>query len=135
MSQHHLRILVVDDDRDAADALGRLLKRHGHDVMVAYTGPVGLYAAKAWLPEAVICDIRLPGLDGYGVVRELRRDPATARARMIAITGYGDEEYRRQSSAAGFDAHLTKPADPDVLRELLAPTQPVHPRVAGLSPT
>jgi CheY-like chemotaxis protein len=68
----------------------------------------------------VLCDIGLPGLDGYGVARELRQDPATAKARMIAVTGYGSEDDRQRSRAAGFDAHLTKPADPTKLRELLA---------------
>jgi CheY-like chemotaxis protein len=133
MSRHHVRILVVEDDRDVADTLGRLLKRHGHDVMVAYTGRVGLYAARAWLPEAVIRHIRLPGLDGYGVVRELRRDPATAGARMIAITSYGDEEHWSQSCAAGFDAHLTQPADPDLLCELLARSGSGNPPAEGSS--
>jgi CheY-like chemotaxis protein len=88
--------------------------------MVAFTGRVGLYAAWAWLPEALIRHIRLPGLDGYGVVRELRRDPATAGARMIVITGYGDDAHRSKSCAAGFDPHLTEPADPELLCELLA---------------
>jgi CheY-like chemotaxis protein len=134
MSQHHLRILVVEDDRDVADMLGQLLRLYGHDVVVTYTGPSGLKAAETWLPEAVICDIGLPGIDGYAVVRELRRNPATAGARMIAVTGYDSTEHRRRSSTAGFDAHLTKPTDPDALRELLAPTGPVNPPAEGSSP-
>ena len=70
----------------------------------------------------MLCDIGLPGLDGYGVARALRQDPATAAARMIAVTGYGGDENRRRSQEAGFDAHLTKPADPAALQDLLART-------------
>ena len=69
---------------------------------------------------SVLCDIGLPGLDGFGVARELRRNPATAKARMIAVTGYGGDEDRLRTREAGFDAHLTKPADPTALHELLA---------------
>jgi CheY-like chemotaxis protein len=115
-----LRILVVEDNRDAADSLRLLLELYGYDVVVAYTGPAGVETAKQWRPEVVLCDIGLPGLDGYGVVRELRRYPATARTRMIAVTGYGDAQDRERSQEAGFDAHLTKPANPLALQELLA---------------
>jgi PAS domain S-box-containing protein len=115
-----LRILVVEDNPDAALSLRLLLELYGYDVAVAATGPAGVETARAWGPDVVLCDIGLPGLDGYGVVRELRRDPATARARVIAITGYGGEEERERSRAAGFDAHLTKPADPTLLQQLLA---------------
>jgi CheY-like chemotaxis protein len=120
MTQHALRILVVEDTQDAAESLAMLLRLDGHDVAVAYTGPAGVEAAKACEPHVVICDLGLPGLDGYGVAREVRRHPATARALVIALTGYGDPEHRKRSRAAGFDAHLTKPADLDTLRELLA---------------
>jgi CheY-like chemotaxis protein len=115
-----LRVLVVEDNRDAADSLRLLLELYGYDVTVAYTGPAGVEAAKRWQPDVVLCDIGLPGLDGYEVARELRRHPSTARARMIAVTGYGGDQERARSRAAGFDAHLTKPADPTALHELLA---------------
>jgi two-component system CheB/CheR fusion protein len=120
MSQHCLRILVVEDNRDTADSLAMLLRLDGHDVAVAYTGPAGVQAARACEPDVLICDLGLPGLDGYGVVREVRRHPATAWALAIALTAYGDDENRRRSRAAGFDAHLTKPADFDALQGLLA---------------
>ena len=119
-----LRVLVVEDNRDAADSLKMMLEVFGYAVVVAYTGPSGVDAAKEWKPDVVVCDIGLPGLDGYGVARELRRIPATATARMIAVTGYGGEDDRRQSREAGFDAHLTKPADPTALQDLLAQTGP-----------
>jgi CheY-like chemotaxis protein len=117
-----LRILVVEDNRDAADSLRLLLALYGHDVTVAYTGPAGVATAQEWKPDVVVCDIGLPGLDGFGVVRALRQDPATAKARMIAVTGYGGDEDRLKAREAGFDAHLVKPADPAALRELLAVT-------------
>jgi CheY-like chemotaxis protein len=117
-----LRVLVVEDNRDAADSLQMLLEVFGYEVSVAYTGPDGVAAAKEMRPDAVVCDIGLPGLSGYEVARALRRHPATAKARMIAVTGYGGEDDRRQSREAGFDAHLTKPADPTALQELLAHT-------------
>jgi CheY-like chemotaxis protein len=115
-----LRILVVEDNTDAADSLRMLLEAYGYDVAVAYTGPDGVRAAEASRPEVVICDIGLPGMDGYRVAQALRGNPATAAARLIALTGYGQEEDRRRAKDAGFDGHLTKPADPAVLRALLA---------------
>jgi PAS domain S-box-containing protein len=114
-----LRVLVVEDNRDAADTLRVLLELYGYEVTVAHTGPAGVQTAKAWRPDVVLCDIGLPGMDGYGVVRELRRHPATAQARMIAVTGYGSDQDRERSQEAGFDAHLTKPADPTALQALL----------------
>ena len=114
-------MLVVEDNRDAADSLKLLLELFGYEVTVSYTGPSGVKAAKAWRPDVVLCDIGLPGgMSGYDVARILRDDPTTAMARMIAVTGYGDDEDRRRSQEAGFDAHLTKPADPSTLQELLA---------------
>jgi CheY-like chemotaxis protein len=102
MTQHALRILVVEDNRDSADSLAMLLRLDGHEVTVAYTGPAGVEAAKACEPHVVICDLGLPGLEGYGVAREVRRHQATARALVIALTGYGDAKHRRRSRAAGF---------------------------------
>jgi PAS domain S-box-containing protein len=114
------RILVVEDSKDAAESLRLLLELLGHEVRVAYTGPQGVAAAKVWRPDIVLCDIGLPGLDGYGVARELRLNPTTARARLLALTGYGQDEDRRRSREAGFDYHLVKPADPEELQRLLA---------------
>jgi CheY-like chemotaxis protein len=118
-----LRVLVVEDNRDAAESLRLLLQTFGHEVAVAHSGTDGVRAAKRWHPDAVVCDIGLPGLDGYGVVGELRRDPSTAGARAIAVTGYGAEEDRRRALRAGFDLHLTKPVDPDALQEAFAPAE------------
>jgi CheY-like chemotaxis protein len=114
-----LRILIVEDNRVAADSLRVLLELLGHEVTVAYSGPEGVTAARACQPEIVLCDIGLPGMDGFGVAKELRRDSTTAKARLIAITAYGQEEDFRRSREAGFDYHLVKPADPEELEKLL----------------
>jgi two-component system CheB/CheR fusion protein len=113
------RVLIVEDNQDTAESLRMLLEVHGHEVAVATTGPAGVRAALDWRPDVVLCDIGLPGLDGYGVARELRRNPATAGLLLVAVTGYGREEDRLRSREAGFDHHLTKPVDPAELQPLL----------------
>jgi PAS domain S-box-containing protein len=89
-----LRILVVEDNQDAADSLRILLELFGYEVAVAYTGPAGVQTAEEWHPDVVLCDIGLPGMSGYEVADALRRNPKTAKARMIAVTGYGGEQGR-----------------------------------------
>lgn len=118
-SADHLRVVVIEDNRDSAESLRMLLTLLGHDVAVAYSGPDGVAAAVRHRPDVVISDIGLPGLDGYGVARELRHHPATSGARLIAVTGYGTEDDRRRVQEAGFDHHLVKPADPQTLEGLL----------------
>ena len=105
------RVLVVEDNRDAADSLRLLLGLYGYVVAVAYSGHDGVRAAQQCRPDVVLCDIGLPGLDGYGVARKLRGNPATAQARLIAVTAYGRDEDRRRSHEAGFEQHLVKPVD------------------------
>jgi PAS domain S-box-containing protein len=109
------RVLVVEDNEDAAESVRTLLELLGHEVVVAHSGPAGVSLAVSWRPDVILCDIGLPGLDGYAVVGELRRNPLTAQARVIAITGYGTEADRLRARQAGFDLHLTKPVDPDEL--------------------
>jgi CheY-like chemotaxis protein len=118
----HLRILVVEDNPDAAESLRRLLRLHGHEVSVAVNGVDGVAEARRSHPDAVVCDIGLPGMDGYAVASALRGDPETARARLIAVTGYGRAEDRARALSSGFDEHIVKPADPDVLLSKLAVT-------------
>jgi CheY-like chemotaxis protein len=108
-------VLVVEDNRDAADSLRLLLEVSGYEVTVAYSGPTGLEAATRELPDVVICDIGLPGLDGFGVARALRQNPGTRAARLIAVTGYGQPADRERALEAGFDEHLVKPVDPETL--------------------
>ena len=114
-----LRILVVEDNADAADTLRDLLELFGHEVEVAYSGSQGLEAAHQFRPEVVLCDIGLPGMDGYAVARRLREDPETASSRLVALTGYGRDEDRQLAEEAGFDLHLVKPVAPDELRQHL----------------
>ena len=114
-----MRIVIIEDNQESADSLRALLEVLGHEVRVAYTGPEGVQVADEWRPDVVICDIGLPGLDGYGVAEELQRRSVRSSARLIAITGYGTEEVRLRAMKAGFHHHLTKPADPVVLVKLL----------------
>jgi CheY-like chemotaxis protein len=115
------RVLVVDDNRDAAQTAARLLKLAGHDVRTAYTGAAGLEVARAFRPGVILCDIGLPGgMSGYDVARAVRQDSELSSAYLIAVTGYGREEDHREAQAAGFALHLTKPVDCDKLYDILA---------------
>jgi len=114
------RVLVVEDHLDTSETLRDLLELSGFEVEIAGSGTDGVAAARQFHPDVVLCDLGLPGMDGYEVASTLRRDPATAAARLIALTGYGGEEDRRRSLEAGFDVHLTKPVDPGLLRRLLS---------------
>jgi signal transduction histidine kinase/CheY-like chemotaxis protein len=114
------RILVVEDNADAAATMRDFLELSGHEVELASSGTEGVKAAREFHPEIVLCDLGLPGMDGYQVAAALRQDPDTASAKLIAVTGYGRDEDRRKSKEAGFDQHLTKPVDPAQLRRLLA---------------
>lgn len=113
------RILLVDDHRDSARTLARLLTVLGHEVEVRHDGAAAVAAAREYLPEVVLLDIGLPGKDGYQVARELRADAAFARTVLIALTGYGSAEDRQLSREAGFNAHLVKPVDLKALTEAL----------------
>ena len=115
-----LRVLIVEDSRDAVQTLQELLQSIGYEVAVASTGPEGLEAALQFRPNVVLCDIGLPGLDGYQMAIRLKQQPASGSTRLIAVTGYGGAEDRRRAQEAGFDHHLTKPVDLDELESLLA---------------
>ena len=114
------RILVVDDNRDAAESLGLLLETMGHEVRVAHAGEEGLLAMRAFAPMVVLLDIGMPDMDGYEVARRIRSEEGSGRAVLVAITGWGQDEDRRRAREAGFDHHLTKPVDPAELQKLLA---------------
>ena len=118
------RVLVVDDNADSADSLALLLRLKGYEVKVAYDGLGALHTAGSVHPEVVLLDIGLPGLDGYQVAGRLRRRRRTATALLLALTGYGREEDQLRSLEAGFDHHLTKPVDPQVIYDLLALPRP-----------
>jgi PAS domain S-box-containing protein len=114
------RVLVVDDNRDAADSLSLLLEVMGHPVRTAHDGPSALAAAREFRPELVLLDIGMPGMDGLAVAGRLRAMPESAEAVVVAVTGWGQEADRRRTREAGFDRHLVKPVEPESLRALLA---------------
>jgi len=116
------RLLIVDDNRDAADSLAMLLEFEGHDVRTAYTGQQAIETAQSFKPEIVVLDLGLPDLSGYEVAQHMRSDPGLGQVRLIALTGWGQDEHRRRALEAGFDHHLTKPVDPDQLQALLRGT-------------
>jgi signal transduction histidine kinase/CheY-like chemotaxis protein len=113
------RVLVIEDNLDAGETLRDLLELDGYIVQLAPSGQEGLAIGRQFHPEVVLCDLGLPGMNGFDVANALRHDPATAGTHLIAVTGYGSEEDRRHSQEAGFDLHLTKPVDPGELRRLL----------------
>jgi two-component system CheB/CheR fusion protein len=113
-------VLVVDDNVDAAESLAILLRTQGHEVRTARDGPTALQEAGVFLPEVILLDIGLPRMDGYEVARRLREQEGLKKARLVALTGHGQEEDRRKAFEVGFDAHLVKPADLAELQEVLA---------------
>jgi PAS domain S-box-containing protein len=114
------RILVVDDNRDSVESLGMLLRLFGNDVRTVQDGRLALEAAAAYCPDVILLDIGLPGLDGLEVCRRLRARTEKGQPLIVALTGYGQEEDRRRSEKAGFDAHMVKPVDLEALQELLS---------------
>ncbi len=115
-----LKVLVVEDNIDAAESLATLLRLWSHDVSVVHDGRTALEAAREQQPEVVLLDIGLPGLDGYQVARRLRDELHLDHALLVAMTGYGQPEDRRRSQEAGIQYHFVKPVEPLVLRNLLA---------------
>jgi signal transduction histidine kinase len=113
------RILVVDDNRDAADSLAMLLGFDGYEVRTAYTGKAALAMATTFRPQVCILDLGLPDLSGYEVARHVRQTPGLESSRLIAVTGWGQDEHRQRALEAGFDHHLTKPVDAAQLGRLL----------------
>ncbi|MGV3571642.1 MAG: hybrid sensor histidine kinase/response regulator [Ramlibacter sp.] len=108
-----LRVLLAEDNLDAAETLKMLLELSGYEVALAHSGPDAVAAARSQRPDVLLCDIGLPGMSGYEVARTLRADPAFAGTLLVAVTGYGTEQDRRAASEAGFDRHFAKPVDPD----------------------
>jgi PAS domain S-box-containing protein len=115
-----LRVLIVDDNRDAAESLARLLQMSGHDVLTVTNGAAAVAHAASTLPDAVLLDIGMPGMDGYEVARRLRELPGADTLQIIAMTGYGTPEDRRRSTESGIDHHLVKPLDFAHLERLLS---------------
>jgi CheY-like chemotaxis protein len=114
-----VRVLVVDDNRDAAESLAELVELFGHEAVIALDGPTAVAHAAALRPEVILCDIGLPGMDGYEVARSIRAVHDGA-VRLVALSGYAQPEDVRRAADAGFDEHVAKPADPARLERLLA---------------
>lgn len=114
-----LRVLVIEDNTDAADSAHMVLTLLGYESAVAYTGPGGLEKARSWQPQVIVCDIGLPGLDGYQLATTFRQEPATAKSLLIAVTGYADVDSSKRAFAAGFHHYLAKPVDWPELQRIL----------------
>jgi len=122
------RVLLVDDNADAAQTLATMLILHGMDVRVAFGGKEGLRVAEEWHPEAAVVDIGMPHFNGYELCRRIREQPWGEHVLLIACTGWGQTEDRQRARAAGFDAHLVKPIQPDDLLRYISSTteRPAH---------
>ena len=119
------RVLIVDDNEDAAETLRQLIEALGTgEVRTAANGPDALAAAARLRPDIVLLDLSMPGMDGYELARRMRAEAWGKEALLVALTGWGQEQHRRRSKEAGFDHHLTKPADPDALRAVLRRSSP-----------
>jgi CheY-like chemotaxis protein len=115
-----LRILLADDNVDAVELMREILELDGHQVAVAGNGLAAIETAESFLPDLAFLDIGMPGLNGYEVARRLRAMPALGAARLVAVTGWGTQEDRARSEAAGFDGHLTKPVELDALMTFIS---------------
>jgi CheY-like chemotaxis protein len=120
----HKRILLADDNRDAAESLAIILRLEGHEVELAHDGVAALQLFAEKRPDVALLDIGMPKTNGYDVAKQIRASPAGRDVLLVAITGWAQDSDRAQSRAAGFDHHLTKPVEPDTLIELLAPRPP-----------
>lgn len=119
-SERQFRVLIIDDNRDAANSLHVILRMWGYDCRVAYDGLTGLEAARVYLPDCLVLDINMPRMDGLSVARQVRRHPGLERTKLIALTAYSDAHYSERIRQAGFDHHLIKPADLTELQRILA---------------
>jgi CheY-like chemotaxis protein len=117
------RILVVDDNRDAADTLAALLRKLGNEIKTANNGPTALEAIQAFSPSVVLLDLGMPGMSGYEVARRARDLPGGQECILVAVTGWGQQDDRRRTKEAGFDHHLVKPVEIAVLQDLISEIQ------------
>jgi len=113
------KVLVVDDNRDAAETLALVLGMFGHELLVGHTGREAIELGSRERPDAIILDIGMPDMTGYETARRIRREAWGRKTFLLAITGWGQEDDKEAARAAGFDGHLTKPVDPDQVELLL----------------
>ena len=116
----YLRVLVVDDNVDAAKLMAMLVKAAGHDTQTAHDGPTAVQAALDYRPDVMLLDIGLPKMNGYEVAKRIRKEPVLEHVVLVAMTGYGQEDDRKRSLEAGFNHHLVKPGDFKDVRAILA---------------
>jgi CheY-like chemotaxis protein len=114
-----MKVMVVDDNTDAATSLGMLVELLGHDVRTAFGGEEALEVAGAFHPEVVLMDLGMPGMDGFEACRQMRDQPWGTKMTVVAVTGWGQAEARRQTTLAGFDQHLVKPVSPALIASTL----------------
>jgi CheY-like chemotaxis protein len=114
--------LIADDNVDSAELLARLLVMLGHQTLIVHDGLEAVAAAKSFRPDAALLDIGMPRLNGYEVARRIRCDPACGSMKLIAMTGWGQEEDKRRAMEAGFDHHLTKPMEISAIEQILSTT-------------
>jgi len=114
------RVLVIEDNVDAADSLREVLEMWRHTVVVAYSGSDGIAKARSFRPEVVFCDIGLPEMDGYQVAQAMRSDPGLRKAKLVALTGYASPDDVVRSREAGFSAHFAKPPNLEAIEGVLA---------------
>lgn len=119
LPQTRRRILVVDDNVDSAESMAMMLELSGHDVATAHDGLAAVELAKAFRPHVALLDIGMPKLDGYEAARSIRQQSWGQKMKLVALTGWGQQEDKRRSREAGFDAHLVKPIDFGALEELV----------------
>ena len=120
ISSARRRVLIVDDNRDAAESLGMLLEMDNCSVSLAYDGMQALEALDTFKPDLALLDIGMPGMDGYELARRIRATPMGGKVLLVALTGWGQADDKRRATDAGFDEHLTKPVDPEMLARLIA---------------
>jgi CheY-like chemotaxis protein len=130
---HPRRVLVVDDNQDAADMLAVVVEKFGHEVRVAYDGEQAIAVAGGFQPEIILMDLGMPKLDGYAAARHIRRQSWGQEVLLVALSGWGQDGHKKQAKEAGFDHHLVKPADATQLRQLLANAIPTPDRSPATS--
>ena len=127
-NERSLRVLVVDDNRDVAQSMGKMLEMLGHDVRVEYAGASAIQASKTFTPDVVLLDIGMPGMNGYDVCRTIKEDRALRNTVVVAQTGWAEAQHGSRSQDSGFDHHLVKPVHLKTLEKLLSSIAGGQPR-------